>query len=175
MSLPYILNDTYSLSGCTAELSTEQYYKGAKSLKIILTGASTGEYRLCDNIAKNDLHGLYPGTRYALSGYTYLLATGSPTTAEVVFIFGYTTSTGGAWHETSGIVSTGKDAWNACGTTNILIPSGAKSAKALIRIEAAASTDEIIFVDNLRLQPIGEHNLYNQNFWDSSSRTYAGV
>lgn len=175
MSLPYISGDTYSLSGCTAELSTEQYYEGAKSLKITQTDASTGEYRFCDNITKTDLHGLYPGTRYALSGYAYLLSTGSPTTAEVKFILGYTTTALGAWHETTGHVSTEHDAWGLGGTTSVLIPSGAVGAKALIRINAAASTDECIFIDNIRLQPIGIHNLHSQNFYDAGTGTYSGV
>ncbi len=175
MSLPYILGDTFSLSGCTAELSTQKYYEGTKSLKITQTAVSTGEYRFCGNINKNNLHTLFPGTEYQLSGYTYLLSTGSPTTGEVKFILGYTTSTGGAWHETTGNVSTGKDAWGLVETTNFLIPTGAKSAKALIRINAAASTDEYFYVDNLRLKPIGTHNLHNQNFYDAGTNTYYGL
>lgn len=172
---PYITSDAASLSGCTAARSTAQYYAGSYSYKITQTDASTGEYRFCDNVTKNDMHGLYAGTQYKLSVRTYLLATGSPTTAEVKLIVGYTTDAAGAWHETTGNVTTDHDAWGLAETTNVAIPSGAVGAKALVRINAAASTDEYIFIDNVRLQPIGTHNLHSQNFYDAGTATYVGV
>jgi hypothetical protein len=84
---------------------------------------------------------------------------------------GYTTSTGGSWHETTGNVSTEKDEWAFVETGDVLIPAGADSFKALIRLKTAASTDEYIYVDNLRLEPIGTHNVYNQNFYDAGENT----
>ena len=174
MSIPYIYGDTASLSNCTAALSTVKHYGGLKSLKITKTATSTAEYRFCDSIAKNDLHGLKAGRSYALSAYTYLPSTGSPSTAEVALIIGYTTSTGGAWHETTGNVSTGKDAWALAETTDVAIPSGAKSAKVLIRLKAAASTAEAIYVDNIRLKPAGVHNEHGQNFYDAGTGTILG-
>jgi hypothetical protein len=174
MSLPYITGDTYSLSNCTAALSTVKYYAGAKSLKITKTAASTAEYRFCDSVAKNDLHGLKAGKTYALSARTYLLATGSPSTAEAILVIGYTTSTAGAWHETTGNVSTIKDAWSTAATTDFEIPSGARSAKVLIRIKSAASTAEAIYVDNIRLAPRGTHNEHGQNYYDGGVGTILG-
>jgi len=171
---PAIEADAYSLSGCTSERSTAEYYAGSYSHKITQTDASTGEYRFCDNVTKNDLHGLYPNTQYKLSAYVYRLSTGSPTTAEVKLIVGYTTDAAGAWHETTGNISTESDAWALAETTNVNL-ANAVGAKALIRINAAASTDEYIFIDNVRLQPIGTHNLHSQNFYDAGSNTYIGV
>lgn len=173
MSIPYITGDTYSLSNCTAALSTVRFYAGLKSLKITKTATSTAEYRFCDNINKNDLHGFKSGKSYALSAYTYLLATGSPSTAEVVLIVGYTTSTGGAWRETTGTVSTVKDAWALANTGTVAL-TNAVSAKALIRIKTAASTAEAIYVDNIRLAPIGQHNEHNHNFYDAGTGTILG-
>ncbi len=171
---PHIHGDAMSLSGCTSERSTAEYYAGSYSHKITQTDASTGEYRFCDNVTKNDLHGLYPNTQYKLSAYVYRLSTGSPTTAEVKLIVGYTTDAAGAWHETTGNISTEADAWALAETTNVNL-ANAVGAKALIRINAAASTDEYIFIDNVRLQPIGTHNLHSQNFYDAGSNTYIGV
>ena len=171
----HIAADDGSLSGCTVARSTEQKHGGSYSHKMILDSTSTGEYRFCDNITKTDLHGLFPGTQYALSAYTYLLSTGSPTTAEVKLILGYTTTALGAWHETTGNVSTGKDAWGLAATTNFLIPSGAVGAKALIRINVAASTDEYFYIDNAKLTPIGSHNLHSQSFYNLGENTHLGV
>ena len=170
MSLPYLVGDSYSLSGCTAALSTQQFHTGAKSLKITKTATSTGEYRFCDNINKNDLHGLLTAKTYSLSVYTYLLATGSPTTAEVKLIIGYTTSTAAAWKETTGRVSTVKDAWALAETANVIL-SNAVSAKVLIRLNAAASTGEVVYVDNIRLKPVGAHNEHGQNYADAGVDT----
>ena len=172
MSLPYLVGDSYSLSGCTAVLSTQQFHTGAKSLKITKTATSTGEYRFCDNINKNDLHGLLTARTYSLSAYTYLLATGSPTTAEVKLIIGYTTSTVAteAWRETTGRVSTAKDAWALAETTNVVL-TNAVSVKVLVRVNTAASTDEVVYVDNIRLTPVGEHNEHGQNYRDGGADT----
>ena len=173
MSLPRLSGDSvHSLSNCTATLSTQQFYAGAKSLKITKTATDTGEYRFCNNINKNDLHGLSSGKTYALSAYTYLLATGSPTTAEVKLIIGYTTSSEAteAWRETTGRVSTVKDAWALAETGDVIL-SNAVSAKVLIRLNAAASTDEVVYVDNIRLQPVGVHNEHEQNYYDAGVDT----
>lgn len=175
MGKPYIAGDTFSIVNCSATLSTSKYYGGAKSLRIKKTAASTAEYRFCDNITKTDLHGLYPGHEYVLSGYAYLLTTGSPTTAEVKFVIGYTTKSTGTWTEKVGTPSTLKDSWNVCQTTAVLLPASAVGAKILIRINGGASTDEIIHVDNIRLQPKGTHNLHTQNFYDAGSNTYYGL
>ena len=171
---PFIIDDAASLSGCTSARSTAQYYDGSYSHKITQTDASTGEYRFCDNVTKNDMHGLYANQQYKLSAYVYRLATGSPTTAEVKLIVGYTTDAAGAWHETTGNIATDADAWALAETTNVNL-ANAVGAKALIRINAAASTGEYIFVDNIRLQPVGTHNLHSQNFYDAGSNTYIGV
>ena len=174
MSEPYITGDTYSLSNCTAALSTAQYYAGEKSLLITKTSTDTAEYRFCDNVDKDDLHELVAGKTYNLMAYTYLLATGSPSTAEVKLIIGYTTSTAGAWHETTGNVSTGKDAWALAETGDVVIPSGAPAAKVLIRVNTAASTGEKIYIDNVRLKPVGIHNEHQQNFYDAGTDTILG-
>lgn len=174
MSLPYITGDTYSMSACTAALSTVQYYVGSKSLKITKNATSTAEYRFCDNITKNDMHTLLAGQSYNLKAYTYLLSTGSPTTAEVKLIIGYTTDAAGAWHETTGTVSTEKDTWKSAATGIVTFPAGAVGAKALIRINSGATTDEAIFVDKIVLLPIGTANEYNQNFYDLGTGTILG-
>lgn len=170
---PYIDGDTNSKSNCTSSFSTGKYYAGTKSILITKTSTSTAEYRFCDNINKNDLHGLVANRQYALSAYTYIMATGSPQTTEVSLVIGYTTSSGGAWHEITAEPSTGKDAWYICQTTNVAIPVGAKGAKALIRIAAPSSTGEAIYIDNVRLKPVGLFNDFQENYYDTGENTYA--
>ncbi len=170
---PFIIGDAKSLSNCTIARSTAQKYDGSYSQKITKTATDTAEYRLCDNVNKNDLHTMVANRAYALSAYTYIMATGSPQTSEVSLILGYTTSSGGAWNETTATPSTGKDAWYVCQTANVTIPAGAKAAKALIRIAAPSSTGEAIYIDNVRLKPIGIYNSHYQNYHDTGENTYA--
>lgn len=171
-SAPYIRNDGASDSNATVARSDTQEYEGSYSSKLTITATgSEGIGRLADNVTTTDMHELIAGLTYKLTAWVYVPSTGGPAAAEVKLRFSY--YLGAAWVDKE-VAATGQDAWEELDCGEVTIPATATGIKAERLIDGAASNGELCYFDNFRLQPIGIHNVHNQNFKDSGTGTMVG-
>jgi len=172
---PYLIGDGNSqTTNCYTQRDTVDVYEGSYSLLIRKTSTDTAEFRFCDNNTKNDMHGLVPGQTYKLSAKINIPTGGGVSTDEAKIIIAYTTDSGGSWTEVPGNPSTTPDEYGPFETTNVAIPENAVGAMAFVRLNAPASTDEGIYIDNVRLQPIDVDNEHDNNFDDNGDYTIYG-
>jgi parallel beta-helix repeat protein len=171
-SAPHIKDDAYSVANAGWAISSDQAYSGTTSFKHTITATATvSKARFCDNETTTDMHGLYAGQTYELSGYVYVPSTGGPAAAEVKIHFEYYNA--GTW-TSAGVAATGQDAWELVTSGEIAIPSTATGIRAYVSIAATASNGEFVYWDNFRLKPVGTHNLHSQNFSDAGTGTLIG-
>lgn len=173
-NFPHIKDDGDSSTGMTVARSSAQAYEDDYSQKLTKSSSAAGEARFCDNSSPGDMHELLAEKTYNLQTYMYLPSSGGPLAAEVELIIAYTTASTGAWNETSASPTSPYDTWQLVETENVELPASAEGTKCFVKISSAATSGESIYIDNVRLKPIGIHNEYEQNFEDNGEETLFG-
>jgi len=79
----------------------------------------------------------------------------------------------GAWHD-SDIAMTEVNAWELF-TLNLTLNAATTGIRFSPRVLTNEAVNSLFYVDNVRLQPIGVHNEFSQQFSDAGARTLLGV
>ena len=159
-----------SVVECTWARSTDQAYQGTYSYKFTHTGSSAKSYAyLQDGTATSDLHGLATGTEYTLEMYLFLHSSSFvPQDEFAISITDYQSS----WAGTTASPEVTKDAWQKVTVTRTIRASATGvSLYVGANVGTATSSDEIVYVDNIRLYPTAYQNSNNNCLADSGTGT----
>ena len=159
-----------SVVECTWAKSTDQAYQGTSSFKFTHDGSSVKSYAyLQDGTATSDLHGLATGTEYTLEMYLFLPSSSFvPHDEFAISITDYQSS----WAGTTASPEVTKDAWQKVTVTRTIRASATGvSLYVGANVGTATSSDEIVYVDNIRLYPTAYQNSNNNCLADSGTGT----
>jgi hypothetical protein len=144
------------------------YLGSTACYKLTKTSAARAIAYIVDSTASTDMHGLIPGITYNFSAHVYVPTTGGPTSTEVNLDIGQYYSA--AWNETQDTATT-QDTWEKV-EIEWTMSTAATGFTGSIEISSQASTDEFIYVDNMRLYEVGLTNAHGYNFTDGGARTF---
>jgi hypothetical protein len=153
----------------TAARSDVEAYKGTYSYKITKSNAAgTGaSYWFVDNNTTTDLHGLGPKQgEYTLKFWCFVPSTGGPTAAEVRAVISEYDS---AWNDTTDAM-VDLDTWTEL-ECSVTIDSGSTGFRCGIKFLSTAAINEFVYIDNVRLIPMGVANAHGGNFYDGGTDT----
>ncbi|KKL71716.1 hypothetical protein LCGC14_2092120, partial [marine sediment metagenome] len=156
-TVPWLNNvDTYARSN-------EQAYEGTYSWKGV--GDGVGVMWLGFIALGASLHGLIPGLTYTMTARVYV-PSGGYTASNVRLRYDD--------DQTSPVYSdgaTGLDAWKLLSLT-FTVDSAATNIVFMLEVNETGT--DAVYLDNLRLKPLGVHNEHSQNFLDAGTDTQVG-
>jgi hypothetical protein len=168
---PHVEGDGPSEVNCTFLRSSVQSYQGTYSFRQTVTaGGTDADHRFVSDASGSSLHTIVSGNNYRLRGRVYVPSVGGPAASEAKLMISYYDAT---WVNTI-ISASVQDAWEALDTGEVAIPSTASGFLAVTRIASTAASGELVYWDKLILTPIGRHNQYQQQFFDSGMYTQMG-
>lgn len=148
--------------------SAEQVDRGAFSYKFTKNIAASTEARVgvTSNETTTDMHGLGKGVNYTLTARIYL-PSGGILGAEVLLRIGdFLVS----WQDTEQAAAELFDQWQTVTVTRSLRPD-CTGARVQFRAAAAASLNEVFYVDTMRMFPTGDQNAHGNLLTDSGTGT----
>ena len=167
-SLPQI--DGNVLTNCTFARSSTEKHSGSYSYKLTKTiAAGTGASALfTDNSITTDMHGmLLKQGGYRLSLWVYIPTSGGCLPGEVRVRMNQYYSA--AWH-TEEVIPTEQDEWEYI-EVDITLNAAVTGMLSYIQIESPAANTEFLYVDDIRLTPLGIANEHSQHLEDNGVGT----
>lgn len=160
--------DGNTASNTSAARSNTVAYAGTYSYKITKTVAAGTEayYLFTDNFDTSDQHGFIDGLSYRVSCRVYVPSTGGPAAAEVsIRAYHYT----GGWTTVTDAADA-QDEWQEL-TLDVTMGGSMTGASAGMHIASTAADTEFIYIDNVRVVPLGLGNDHDNNFYDLGTGT----
>jgi len=160
---------TPATTNATFSRDSGKAYEGTYSYKHTKTAAagSSSLVNLVDVVGTSDMHGLIAGLTYKLSMYIYIPSSGGPDYDEVsIHIYDYDSG----WASTETVCVDSTDAWQSVEVERT-IREDATGTILRIDIDSAAANNEYIYVDHIRLEPVGTHNEHDQQYVDYGTGT----
>ena len=157
--------DGNTATNTSAARSDVEAYEGTYSYKITKTNAAgTGaSYWFVDNNTTTDMHDtvIRQGS-YRLGMWVYVPSTGGPAAAEVsISVDEYS---GGAWNAETD-TATVQDEWEYLEAT-VELGSTTTGFRCGLVFAGTAAQNEFVYIDNVRLTPMGVANEHDQNFYE---------
>jgi hypothetical protein len=148
--------------------SDEQAYRGTYSYKLSVTSGGTTAYvRLTDSQSSSDMHGLVAGKTYNLKCRIYIPSSGGPSYSEVRVSWA---EYAGSWSYNNTYCQNIVDSFQEM-DIEFTLDESATGAHLYFSIDSTASSSEYVYVDQIKLIPIGIHNQHEQQYIDLGEGT----